>query len=107
MWHFFFVTFLTISFTTGHDVHNGHADGAVNAHENGHVHTNGVNGDSNKEKPSLRLSFAEYKRISNLIVLHLRHAEEGENFNTHEVEIHTYSTMFPLARQSKNTKNWV
>uniref|UniRef100_A0A673AWI3 DNA replication licensing factor MCM6 n=1 Tax=Sphaeramia orbicularis TaxID=375764 RepID=A0A673AWI3_9TELE len=29
-------------------------------------------------KPSLRLSFAEYKRIANLVVLHLRKAEEEE-----------------------------
>lgn len=45
---------------------------------------NGVNGpseDANQEpasKPSLRLGFAEYCRISNLIVLHLRKMEEGE-----------------------------
>lgn len=45
---------------------------------------NGINGpseDANQEpvsKPSLRLGFAEYCRISNLIVLHLRKMEEGE-----------------------------
>lgn len=46
---------------------------------------NGVNGpseDASQEppvsKPSLRLGFAEYCRISNLIVLHLRKMEEGE-----------------------------
>uniref|UniRef100_A0A673AWH3 DNA replication licensing factor MCM6 n=1 Tax=Sphaeramia orbicularis TaxID=375764 RepID=A0A673AWH3_9TELE len=32
----------------------------------------------NQPKPSLRLSFAEYKRIANLVVLHLRKAEEEE-----------------------------
>ncbi|CAL1580068.1 unnamed protein product [Knipowitschia caucasica] len=44
---------------------------------NGHV--NGVNGHSESQaKPSLRLSFAEYRRISNLLVLHLRKSEEVE-----------------------------
>ncbi|XP_035993881.1 DNA replication licensing factor MCM6 [Fundulus heteroclitus] len=46
---------------------NGHADGI-----NGHA-DHGA-----QAKPSLRLSFAEYKRISNLLVLHLRRAEEAE-----------------------------
>lgn len=51
---------------------NGHVDGV-----NGHV--NGVNGHSESQpKPSLRLSFTEYRRISNLLVLHLRKAEEVE-----------------------------
>ncbi|KAM4557623.1 DNA replication licensing factor MCM6 [Fundulus diaphanus] len=53
---------------------NGHADGV-----NGHA--DGVNGHADhaaQAKPSLRLSFAEYKRISNLLVLHLRRAEEAE-----------------------------
>ncbi|XP_013864441.1 DNA replication licensing factor MCM6 [Austrofundulus limnaeus] len=53
---------------------NGHADGI-----NGHV--DGVNGHAEpgtQPKPSLRLSFAEYKRISNLLVLHLRHVEDAE-----------------------------
>ncbi|XP_044074932.1 DNA replication licensing factor MCM6 [Siniperca chuatsi] len=53
---------------------NGHVDGV-----NGHV--NGVNGHAesgSQPKPSLRLSFAEYRRISNLLVLHLRRAEEAE-----------------------------
>uniref|UniRef100_A0A3P8WSM9 DNA replication licensing factor MCM6 n=1 Tax=Cynoglossus semilaevis TaxID=244447 RepID=A0A3P8WSM9_CYNSE len=57
---------------------------------NGHVpavngHINGKNGDVNahaepgsQSKPSLRLSFNEYKRISNLLVLHLRRVEEEE-----------------------------
>lgn len=57
---------------------NGHVDGPVNGHVNGHEHTNGVNGENHSTKSSLRLSFADYKRISNLIVLHLRRAEEGE-----------------------------
>ncbi|KAK7945091.1 hypothetical protein WMY93_000819 [Mugilogobius chulae] len=52
----------------GHDAVNG---------VNGHV--NGVNGHTESQpKPSLRLSFAEYKRISNLLVLHLRKSEEVE-----------------------------
>uniref|UniRef100_A0A8C8IYA4 DNA replication licensing factor MCM6 n=1 Tax=Oncorhynchus tshawytscha TaxID=74940 RepID=A0A8C8IYA4_ONCTS len=50
----------------GHDVPNG-----VNDQDNGQVngHTHG---------PSLRLTFPEYRRISNLLVLHLRRAEEAE-----------------------------
>lgn len=56
----------------GHDGVNGHVNGI-----NGHV--NGVNGHTDSQvKPSLRLSFAEYKRISNLLVLHLRKSEEVE-----------------------------
>lgn len=53
---------------------NGHVDGL-----NGHA--DGVNGHAEpggQPKPSLRLSFSEYKRISNLLVLHLRRAEEGK-----------------------------
>ncbi|XP_028986884.1 DNA replication licensing factor MCM6 [Betta splendens] len=53
---------------------NGHVDDV-----NGHV--NGVNGHaepSSQAKPPLRLSFTEYKRISNLLVLHLRKVEEAE-----------------------------
>ncbi|KAJ8352406.1 hypothetical protein SKAU_G00238820 [Synaphobranchus kaupii] len=53
---------------------------------NGHEIPNGVNGHAENEAdipstaatPSLRLSFAEYRRISNLIVLHLRKAEEDD-----------------------------
>ncbi|XP_047446608.1 DNA replication licensing factor MCM6 [Mugil cephalus] len=67
---------------------NGHVDG-VNGHVNGingHVngingHVNGVNGHAehgSQPKPSLRLSFAEYRRISNLLVLHLRKVEDAE-----------------------------
>lgn len=56
----------------GHSGENGHANGVDG-------HTNGVNGHTESQvKPSLRLSFAEYRRISNLLVLHLRKAEEGE-----------------------------
>ncbi|NXD76960.1 MCM6 factor, partial [Halcyon senegalensis] len=46
---------------------------------------NGINGQSdnmNKDaapKASLRLGFPEYRRISNLLVLHLRKAEEEED----------------------------
>ncbi|KAJ0041676.1 hypothetical protein NL108_008579, partial [Boleophthalmus pectinirostris] len=55
-----------------HEEVNGHINGV-----NGHV--NGVNGHSDSQlKPSLRLSFTEYRRISNLLVLHLRKAEEVE-----------------------------
>lgn len=60
---------------------NGHADG-INGHANGiNGHVNGVNGHAepdSQSKPSLRLSFTEYQRISNLLVLHLRRAEEGK-----------------------------
>lgn len=70
----------------GHDGVNGHVNG-VNGHVNGvNGHVNGVNGHmtgvnghtESQVKPSLRLSFTEYKRISNLLVLHLRKAEEVE-----------------------------
>uniref|UniRef100_A0A3B4TK49 DNA replication licensing factor MCM6 n=1 Tax=Seriola dumerili TaxID=41447 RepID=A0A3B4TK49_SERDU len=65
---------------------NGHVDGVngingINGHVNGiNGHVNGVNGhaEPGSQKPSLRLSFPEYKRISNLLVLHLRRAEEEE-----------------------------
>ncbi|XP_029381123.1 DNA replication licensing factor MCM6 isoform X2 [Echeneis naucrates] len=55
---------------------NGHMDGInglneINGHVNGQV-------EPSSQKPSLRLSFTEYKRISNLLVLHLRRAEEAE-----------------------------
>ncbi|XP_069020516.1 DNA replication licensing factor MCM6 [Embiotoca jacksoni] len=46
---------------------NGHVDGV-----NGHAEPGG------QPKPSLRLSFTEYRRISNLLVLHLRRAEDAE-----------------------------
>uniref|UniRef100_A0A8C8IZP3 DNA replication licensing factor MCM6 n=1 Tax=Oncorhynchus tshawytscha TaxID=74940 RepID=A0A8C8IZP3_ONCTS len=55
-----------------------------NGQVNGHTHgvtgqTNGVNGHADSSsKPSLRLTFPEYRRISNLLVLHLRRAEEEE-----------------------------
>ncbi|XP_067108902.1 DNA replication licensing factor MCM6 [Osmerus mordax] len=70
----------------GHDVPNGvngHADG-TNGHAdgtNGHADGHGVNDqgeNGSQAKPSLRLSFPEYRRISNLLVLHLRRAEEEE-----------------------------
>lgn len=66
------------SLSPGHDVPNGHVDGPVDGQVNGHEHTNGVNGENHSGKTALRLSFSEYKRISNLIVLHLRRAEDGE-----------------------------
>uniref|UniRef100_A0A4W6C575 DNA replication licensing factor MCM6 n=1 Tax=Lates calcarifer TaxID=8187 RepID=A0A4W6C575_LATCA len=34
--------------------------------------------EQHQPKPSLRLSFTEYRRLSNLLVLHLRRAEEAE-----------------------------
>ncbi|XP_042300603.1 DNA replication licensing factor MCM6 [Sceloporus undulatus] len=52
---------------------------AVNGLVNG---TNGHADDLNKEstsKASLRLSFPEYRRISNLIVMHLRKSEEEDD----------------------------
>uniref|UniRef100_A0A8C4ZVQ7 DNA replication licensing factor MCM6 n=1 Tax=Gadus morhua TaxID=8049 RepID=A0A8C4ZVQ7_GADMO len=59
----------------GHDVPNG-----VNGTDgtNGHGNANGTNGHGNGALPALRLSFTEYRRISNLLVLHLRRAEEAE-----------------------------
>ncbi|XP_068557942.1 DNA replication licensing factor MCM6 [Cebidichthys violaceus] len=57
---------------------NGHVDGVngdangINGHVNGHAESGG------QPKPALRLSFPEYRRISNLLVLHLRRAEEAE-----------------------------
>eukprot|EP00063_Salmo_salar_P021495 XP_013996330.1 PREDICTED: zygotic DNA replication licensing factor mcm6-B-like [Salmo salar] len=67
----------------GHDVPNGVNDqdnGQVNGNANGVTdQTNGVNGHADSSsKPSLRLTFPEYRRISNLLVLHLRRAEEAE-----------------------------
>ncbi|XP_062260399.1 DNA replication licensing factor MCM6 [Platichthys flesus] len=60
---------------------NGHGDG-INGHADGiNGHGKGVNGHAetaSQAKPSLRLSFPEYRRISNLLVLHLRKAEEAE-----------------------------
>uniref|UniRef100_A0AAY4AK41 DNA replication licensing factor MCM6 n=1 Tax=Denticeps clupeoides TaxID=299321 RepID=A0AAY4AK41_9TELE len=61
------------------DSHMNNGDvpnGGINGHVNGHME----NGDSNgASKSSLRLSFSEYRRISNLVVLHLRRAEEDED----------------------------
>ncbi|TNN48217.1 Zygotic DNA replication licensing factor mcm6-B [Liparis tanakae] len=62
---------------------NGHADG-VNGHAESGTRgpaVDGVNGHAEsggQAKPALRLSFPEYRRISNLLVLHLRRAEEAE-----------------------------
>lgn len=67
----------------GHDVPNGVND-QDNGQVNGHTHgvtgqTNGVNAHADSSsKPSLRLTFPEYRRISNLLVLHLRRVEEAE-----------------------------
>lgn len=61
---------------------------------------NGFNGsgeDASQEtvpKPSLRLGFAEYCRISNLIVLHLRKMEEGEMYPTLFICCQSH-TLFP------------
>ncbi|AWP04525.1 MCM multi-domain protein [Scophthalmus maximus] len=64
----------------GNNIPNG--VNGVNGHVNGmNGHADGVNGHaepSSQAKPSLRLSFPEYRRISNLLVLHLRRAEEAE-----------------------------
>lgn len=56
-------------------------NGEVNGINGMNGHTNGVNGHTDpgtQPKPSLRLSFNEYRRISNLLVLHLRRVEEGK-----------------------------
>ncbi|XP_041658338.1 DNA replication licensing factor MCM6 [Cheilinus undulatus] len=63
---------------------NGHVNGVngINGHANGiNGHVNGINGHAepgSQPKASLRLSFSEYRRISNLLVLHLRKMEEVE-----------------------------
>lgn len=57
---------------------NGHVDG-VNGDANGiNGPVNGHAESGSQPRPALRLSFPEYKRISNLLVLHLRRAEEAE-----------------------------
>ncbi|RXM99295.1 Zygotic DNA replication licensing factor mcm6-B [Acipenser ruthenus] len=61
----------------GTDVPNGVGGEAHGI--NGHAE-NGVSGSA--AQPSLRLSFTEYRRISNLVVLHLRQAEEEEDEST-------------------------
>ncbi|NXY46811.1 MCM6 factor, partial [Ceuthmochares aereus] len=59
--------------------------GGVNAPAGVNGLADGINGhseDVNKDaahKASLRLGFSEYRRISNLLVLHLRKAEEEED----------------------------
>lgn len=60
---------------------NGNVDGVDGLTNGINGHAEGVNGHGepgSQSKPSLRLSFAEYKRISNLLVLHLRRAEDAE-----------------------------
>uniref|UniRef100_A0A3B5LLN7 DNA replication licensing factor MCM6 n=1 Tax=Xiphophorus couchianus TaxID=32473 RepID=A0A3B5LLN7_9TELE len=60
-------------------VNSDNVPNGVNGHVNGDV--DGVNGHADlgaQPRASLRLSFAEYKRISNLLVLHLRRAEDAE-----------------------------
>ncbi|CAI5642019.1 DNA replication licensing factor MCM6 [Oreochromis niloticus] len=60
---------------------NGNVDGVDGLTNGINGHADGVNGHGepgSQSKPSLRLSFAEYKRISNLLVLHLRRAEDAE-----------------------------
>ncbi|KAM5153003.1 DNA replication licensing factor MCM6 [Mantella aurantiaca] len=58
---------------------------------NGHV--NGVNGHTDSEpmdtsaKPSLRLSFTEYRRISNLLVLQLRKMEDEDESTQKKSEL--------------------
>ncbi|XP_077303895.1 DNA replication licensing factor MCM6 [Lithobates pipiens] len=58
---------------------------------NGHV--NGINGHADSEpmetsaKPSLRLSFTEYKRISNLLVLQLRKIEDEDESTQKKSEL--------------------
>ncbi|KAK5888697.1 hypothetical protein CesoFtcFv8_014762 [Champsocephalus esox] len=60
---------------------NGHTDGVTGPTNGTNGNTNGVEGHTepgSQAKPALRLSFPEYRRISNLLVLHLRRAEEAE-----------------------------
>ncbi len=77
----------------GEGVVNGHGEGVVNGHGEGVVNGHGItNGDSSPttngvdeemdvgvvKKPTLvkrRVTFEEYKTITNLLVLHLRHME--------------------------------
>ncbi|KAF7660922.1 hypothetical protein LDENG_00272730 [Lucifuga dentata] len=59
-----------------HNVPNG-VDG-INGPANSVDGMNGHAEPGSQAKPSLRLSFSEYRRISNLLVLHLRRAEEAE-----------------------------
>ncbi|CAL8312307.1 unnamed protein product [Boreogadus saida] len=65
----------------GHDVPNGvNGTDGTNGHGNANV-TNGMSSPGepgSQALPALRLSFTEYRRISNLLVLHLRLAEEAE-----------------------------
>ncbi|XP_063789785.1 DNA replication licensing factor MCM6 [Pseudophryne corroboree] len=58
---------------------------------NGHV--NGINGNTQSEpqetaaKPSFRLGFTEYKRISNLLVLQLRKLEDEDELSRRKSEL--------------------
>lgn len=71
---------LTVLVCAGNAIPNG--VNGIGGHVGGvNGHSDGVNGHAepgSQPKPSLRLSFSEYKRISNLLVLHLRRAEEGK-----------------------------
>ncbi|KAM8934516.1 DNA replication licensing factor MCM6 isoform 1-T1 [Pelodytes ibericus] len=66
-------------------------DAAIPNGINGHV--DGINGHAADEmkdvaaKPSLRLSFAEYKRISNLLVLQLRKLEDEDESSQKKSEL--------------------
>ncbi|NP_989393.1 zygotic DNA replication licensing factor mcm6 [Xenopus tropicalis] len=70
------------------EVING--DASVPSGVNGHV--NGMNGHAEEPnaatpKPSLRLNFAEYKRISNLLVLQLRKMEDEDETSQRKSEL--------------------
>ncbi|XP_036822281.1 DNA replication licensing factor MCM6 [Oncorhynchus mykiss] len=61
------------------DVVSGHSDGTNRGANGVEGLTDVVSGHSDSgPKPPLRLTFPEYRRISNLLVLHLRRAEEAE-----------------------------
>uniref|UniRef100_A0A8C8IT20 DNA replication licensing factor MCM6 n=1 Tax=Oncorhynchus tshawytscha TaxID=74940 RepID=A0A8C8IT20_ONCTS len=91
----------------GHDVPNGVND-QDNGQVNGHTHgvtgqTNGVNGHADSSsKPSLRLTFPEYRRISNLLVLHLRRAEEGKTHTHTHYTLHVESVYCSGTHQQKD-----
>ena len=63
---------------------NGHSDGTNRGANGVEGLADVVSGHSDSgPKPPLRLTFPEYRRISNLLVLHLRRAEEGKAPETH------------------------
>lgn len=69
-------------------------DGVIGLTNGINGHAGGVNGHGepgSQSKPSLRLSFAEYKRISNLLVLHLRRAEDGKRCSSLQSVFHLIS----------------